>query len=71
MARTTHHADPVSAAVEVITGELQRLRRENASFRIQANKALAQLHLMRAERDDAVSHVDRLLAHHKRSGAAA
>lgn len=63
---STNHPDPVSAAVETITAELQRLRRDCATWRAKAAQNEAQVHLMRAERDDALALAARLRAHCQR-----
>lgn len=65
---STNHPDPVSAAVETIRDELQRLRRDCATWRAKAAQKEAQVHILRKERDDLAAHVERMRAHCGRVG---
>lgn len=63
--------DPITNAVETIQNEMRRLRLEEANWRKKASQHAAQAQLLRAELNDALAHVDRLIAHQGRHGASA
>lgn len=63
--------DPITNAVDTIQNELRRLRMESANWRKKASQNAAQAQLLRKQLDDALAHVDRLIAHQSRNGVAA